>query len=92
MFNFLVAVIIGLATFVAGLASYWLVSDFPETASFLDETEKKFVVARLQTDQKHSAAGEGLNWRPIIQCFLDWKTWVGSIAYMGCDGALYSFS
>ncbi|CBQ73100.1 related to allantoate permease [Sporisorium reilianum SRZ2] len=85
-------IIIALVTFLAGVASYWLCVDFPDTASFLSDAERRAVIYRLQQDQQFSAAGEGLKWANVWKAFLDWKTWVGLTAYAGCDGPLYAFS
>jgi len=38
----------GIATVIVALASYFLLYDFPETASFLTEEERAFVVFRLK--------------------------------------------
>ena len=68
----------GLITVVAGAASFWIIQDFPDTAKFLTEEERTFVVRRLQADSQHSAAGEDLRWHYIWRSLLDWKTWIGS--------------
>ncbi|EEC00021.1 hypothetical protein MPER_00139, partial [Moniliophthora perniciosa FA553] len=68
----------GLATVVAGVLSFWIIQDFPDTAKFLSETERTVVVRRLQDDDQISAAGEELRWKYIKMGSLDWKTWVGS--------------
>ncbi|TKY85821.1 hypothetical protein EX895_005362 [Sporisorium graminicola] len=85
-------IIIGLLTFLAGVLSYWLCVDFPDTASFLTDSERRAVIYRLQQDQQFSAAGEGFRWANVWKAFLDWKTWVGMGAYIGCDAPLYAFS
>ncbi|THH06942.1 hypothetical protein EW145_g3739 [Phellinidium pouzarii] len=51
-------IIEGLFTVVIAIASFWVVQDFPETAKFLTEEERAFVINRLQSDQQHSAGGE----------------------------------
>jgi len=73
------SVIEGLATVVAGVLSFWIVQDFPDSAKFLTEAERTVVVRRLQNDDQFSAAGENLRWKYIFQSLLDWKTWVGSM-------------
>lgn len=85
-------ILIGLATFVCGVLSIWLVHDFPDTARFLSEPERKLVIDRLQADQKFSAGGEGFQWNQIVKASIDWKTWIGALCYMGVDGPLYAFS
>jgi len=82
----------GLATVLAGAASFFIIQDFPDNAKFLKEDERAFVIKRLQADDQFSAAGETLRWKYIWQSLIDWKTWVGMILYMGADGPLYAFS
>ena len=68
----------GLVTVVAGAASFFIIQDFPDTAKFLTEEERTFVIRRLQEDDQYSAAGENLKSKYLWQSVLDWKTWVGS--------------
>lgn len=82
----------GLATVVAGVASFWIIQDFPDTAKFLSDAERTVVVRRLQGDDQFSAAGEKLRMKYIWMSFKDWKTWVGMMVYAGCDMPLYAFS
>ncbi|KAL8287660.1 hypothetical protein RQP46_003518 [Phenoliferia psychrophenolica] len=76
----------GLVTIVIGVLSFWMVVDF------LTPKERDMVVRRLQEDEQFSAAGEGFQWKSIIDSLRDWRTWVGMGAYMGVDGPLYAFS
>ncbi|KAJ7091470.1 MFS general substrate transporter [Mycena belliarum] len=82
----------GLATVVAGAASFFIIQDFPDTAKFLTEAERTLVIRRLQSDDQFSAAGETLKWKYIWKSLLDWKTWIGMVIYMGADMPLYAFS
>ncbi|KAL5513328.1 hypothetical protein ACEPAH_3727 [Sanghuangporus vaninii] len=82
----------GLATVVAGVASFFIIQDFPDTARFLSEKERVFVIRRLQGDDQYSAAGEKLRWHYIRESLLDVKTWIGMLLYAGVDGPLYGFS
>ncbi|KAF7356463.1 High-affinity nicotinic acid transporter [Mycena venus] len=82
----------GLATVLAGAASFWIIQDFPDTAKFLTEAERTVVIRRLQSDDQFSAAGENLKWKYIWKSLLDWKTWVGMAIYVGADMPLYAFS
>ncbi|KAF8226835.1 MFS general substrate transporter [Tricholoma matsutake] len=82
----------GLVTVLAGVASFWIIQDFPDTAKFLTETERTVVIRRLQGDDQFSAAGENLKLKYIWKSLVDWKTWVGMIVYTGGDGPLYAFS
>ncbi|KAK2462729.1 hypothetical protein APHAL10511_005247 [Amanita phalloides] len=85
-------IIEGLTTVVAGAASFWIIQDFPDTAKFLTDKERVFIVRRLQGDDQFSAGGENLKWKYIKQSILDWKTWIGMFVYAGSDMPLYAFS
>ena len=73
----------GLVTVVAGAASFFLIQDFPESARFLSEKERAFVIRRLQTDDLFSAGGEQLEWKNVRKSLLDWKTWLGAGVMIG---------
>ena len=68
----------GLATFLAGAASFWIIQDFPDTAKFLTEAERIAIIHRLQSDNQFSAGGETFKLKYILKSILDWKTWIGS--------------
>ncbi|KAF9474103.1 MFS general substrate transporter [Pholiota conissans] len=82
----------GLATIVVAFASYWVIQDFPTTAKFLTEKERRFVVRRLKQDMRLSAGGEHFQLKYVRQSLADWKTWIAMGIYMGFDGPLYAFS
>jgi hypothetical protein len=46
---------------------------------------------RLRAEQP-SVAGEKFTWAAVGKGFVDWKTWVGSLMYIGVDAPLYAFS
>ena len=74
----IIVVLEGLATFLAGAASFWIIQDFPDTAKFLTEAERTVVIRRLQVDDQFSAAGENFKVRYIFKSLADWKTWIAS--------------
>ncbi|KIY49917.1 MFS general substrate transporter [Fistulina hepatica ATCC 64428] len=82
----------GLATVLAGTASFWMIQDFPDTAKFLTPEERVAVIRRLQNDDQFSAAGESFKIRYIWMSIRDWKTWIGMIVYAGSDMPLYAFA
>lgn len=85
-------IVIGLATFVSGILSFWLVADFPDTAKFLSEKERAYVIAKLQENQQYSAAGEKFTWNSFWKACFDPLTPLALLIYMGIDGPLYAFS
>jgi sugar phosphate permease len=60
----------GLATVVAGFLSFWIIQDFPDNAKFLSDAERTVVIRRLQSDNQHSAAGEKLKMKYILQSLI----------------------
>lgn len=82
----------GLATVLVGIASYWLVHDFPDDAKFLSEPERQRVIRRLKADNQSSAEHEEFKMSYFWASVKDWKTWAFAVIYMGCDGPLYAFS
>ncbi|KAG1817768.1 MFS general substrate transporter [Suillus variegatus] len=69
----------GLFIVLCAVASYWIVSNFPETAGFLTKEEVwVFVIRRLRDDMQFSAGGEAFQARYIWQSLRDWKTYLAS--------------
>lgn len=81
----------GLLTIIIGVASFWMVYDFPGEATFLSEEERLLVHRRLRADGQSSADHEGFEWIFFWASLKDWKTYTSGLIYMGCAGGLYSF-
>lgn len=85
----------GIATVVAAIAAFFLLHDFPETAKFLTEEERAFVVFRLKYQGQSAKLGGGggggaqvaqadeFQWKYVRQAFLDWQIWVNIFVYWG---------
>lgn len=84
-------IIEGLVTVAAGIASWWLVFDWPETARFLSADDKIRVQRRLVADRQGKTA-EGFDKRYMYEALKDWKTYGYMVIYMGCLVPLYAFS
>lgn len=82
----------GLATILIGIASYWMVHDFPDEAKFLSDEDRARVLRRLKADKQSSAQHESFQMKYFWASVRDWKTWCFAIIYMGADMALYAFS
>ncbi|KAH7885894.1 major facilitator superfamily domain-containing protein [Phlebopus sp. FC_14] len=82
----------GLFTILCATVSYWVIDDFPETAKFLTDAERIFVIRRLRADMQFSAGGEQFELKYIRQSLTDWKTYLAMGIYMGFDGPLFAFS
>lgn len=82
----------GIATVLVGVASFWMVFDFPDEAHFLSDIDRQRVLRRLKADQQSSAEHENFKMEYFWASVKDWKTWLYAIIYMGADGPLYAFS
>ncbi|KAF1814395.1 MFS nicotinic acid transporter-like protein Tna1 [Eremomyces bilateralis CBS 781.70] len=82
----------GLASICFGIASYWMVQDFPSDATFLDEKEKLRVLRRLRADKQASSKHEKYHNTFAKQALSDWKTYLFMIIYGGSAGSLYAYS
>lgn len=74
----------GLGTILVGIASLWLVHDFPDTAHFLSDIDRERVIRRLKTDKQSSAKHEDFKMRYFWEAIKDWKTYTSMLVYMGC--------
>lgn len=70
-------IIEGLLTFVVALAAYYLMQDYPDTAGFLTEKERREVKRRLENDRDFLA--DEYNTKFIWQALKDWKIYVFSL-------------
>lgn len=84
-------IIEGLVTVVVGLVCWWMVFDWPDTASFLSPDDRIRVQRRLILDRQGRTA-EDYDKRYIFAAMKDWKTYGFMVIYMGCLTPLYAFS
>lgn len=78
----------GIATVLVAFASFWLLHDFPETAAFLTEDERAFVVYRLRYQGQSAGAAQvaqadEFRWKYVGQAFADWQIWANVFVYWG---------
>ena len=85
-------IIYGLATVLIGVASFFMVHDFPDRARFLTPSDKARVLRRLKADKQSSAEHESFKMKYFWAAVQDPKTYLSCMVYMGTDGALYAFS
>ncbi|KAI2613738.1 MFS general substrate transporter [Hypoxylon fragiforme] len=91
----------GLGTIIIAILAFFVLHDFPETASFLTEKERQFVVYRLKYQgQLHGkeeghlrvAQAEEFEWKYVFAAFKDWQIWVNIVVYWGVVCPLYGIS
>lgn len=82
----------GILTVVVAVVAYFLLYDFPETATFLTKEERAFVMYRLKyqgqvnatpADAIGVAQSEEFQWKYVWQAFKDWQIYVNVFVYWG---------
>ncbi|KAL4756727.1 major facilitator superfamily domain-containing protein [Aspergillus foveolatus] len=92
----------GILTVLVGVIAPFAMYDFPETATFLTEEERKYVIYALRTQtpgQDTVRAGgdvveEQAKFRPryVLDALTDWQIYVGLFMYWGITCPLYGIS
>ncbi|KAH0369213.1 high-affinity nicotinic acid transporter, partial [Aureobasidium melanogenum] len=80
----------GLLTFIVAIVAFFYMNDYPQTAKFLSETEKKEISRRLEEDRSSLADEYGTKY--FMHAIKDWKIWVHMFITFGIYTPLYSFS
>ncbi|KAI2784535.1 MFS general substrate transporter [Daldinia loculata] len=89
----------GIATILVAILAFFVLYDFPETASFLTEKERAFIVFRLKyqgqlqgKESPHVAQAEEFEWKYVLAAFKDWQIWVNLFVYWGVVCPVYGIS
>ncbi|KAK4238961.1 major facilitator superfamily domain-containing protein [Achaetomium macrosporum] len=89
----------GIATVLVAIVAFFAVYDFPETAGFLTEEERAFVVYRLKYQgqirdpgRAQVAQADAFKWKYVAQGFMDWQIWANIVVYWGIVCPLYGIS
>ncbi|KAI5781445.1 major facilitator superfamily domain-containing protein [Geopyxis carbonaria] len=80
----------GLATLVVAAGAKWIINDYPETATFLDNEERVEVVSRLKLDR--TSLADEYHIKYFYNALKDWKIYVHMFITIGIYTPLYSFS
>lgn len=78
-------------TVLVAIIAYFTLYDFPETANFLTEEERAFVVYRLKYQGASDTTINGVRvaqddtfqWKFVKSAFLDWQIWTNIWVYWG---------
>ena len=71
----------GIITFIVAIAAFFVMNDYPSTAKFLTETEKKEVARRLEEDR--SSLADEFDMKYFWHALQDWKIWVHMLITIG---------
>ncbi|KAF7346346.1 MFS general substrate transporter [Mycena sanguinolenta] len=81
----------GIITVTVSLLAYFVVPTWPQRATFLTETERARLLARLKFDSD-SAREEKFEWFFVFQAFTDHLVWAYALLFHGFAFVLYSLS
>ncbi|KAI4139435.1 MAG: hypothetical protein LQ341_004223 [Variospora aurantia] len=87
----------GILTVVVAIIAYFTIYNFPETAEFLTEPERAWVVHRLRyqgskDSSQMVAESEHFKWKYVREAFTDWQIYLGLWMYWGIVCPLYGTS
>jgi len=80
--NMLSFILEGIATVLIAISAFFVLYDFPDTASFLTIEERAWVVHRLKYQGSEGsgqmvAETEGFKWQYVKAAFSDWQIYLG---------------
>ncbi|KAI0731136.1 MFS nicotinic acid transporter-like protein Tna1 [Earliella scabrosa] len=84
-------IIEGLLTVVVSLFAYRFIVNYPTTAPFLTEPERKVVQDRLRADSDATAA-EPFSWDAVVRALKDPKCWLYGLTFHTLSLPLYTLS
>ncbi|CAG8179825.1 unnamed protein product [Penicillium salamii] len=78
----------GLLTVFVALVAPFSIHDSPETATFLTEKERQFVIHSLRIQNSSDShemvvKDDKFQWRYVYDAFTDWQIWLGLFMYWG---------
>ncbi|KAI9170792.1 transporter [Paramyrothecium foliicola] len=92
----------GIVTVLVAFIAFYALYDFPETAGFLTEEERAFVVFRLKYQSQVSRGKQSIerkvpealefSWSYVWSAFKDWQIWVNIFVYWAIVCPLYGIS
>ncbi|KAJ5673849.1 hypothetical protein N7462_009288 [Penicillium macrosclerotiorum] len=82
----------GIATVLFGILIWFLLPDFPETAKWLTEREKKFIQARLPSNSPRANEGN-FKFREVVDSLKDIRLWLFTLIWatftVGTNGVTF---
>ncbi|KAK1993379.1 major facilitator superfamily transporter [Colletotrichum falcatum] len=81
----------GIATVVIAIGAYWFIQNYPDTAEFVSEEERRFIRARLAADSD-ATHDEEFAWGNAAEAVRDPKCWLYGLAFHTMSLPLYTFS
>ncbi|KAG6375167.1 major facilitator superfamily domain-containing protein [Boletus reticuloceps] len=80
----------GLATMIIAFGAFFFMHDYPETASFLTEVERRNIIGLLKDDSQNLATHYDFQF--VLQALKDYKTYIQSGLLIGLIVPVYSIA
>lgn len=90
-------IIEGLATVVVAVWAFFALYDFPDTAKFLTDDERAFIIFKLKYQGQITADGDDrprvpetdeFKWEYVWGAFKDWQIWANLFVFWGVSSSL----
>ncbi|CAH0032475.1 unnamed protein product [Clonostachys rhizophaga] len=81
----------GIATVLISIAAYWFIQNYPDTAKFITDEERKFIHSRLAADSD-ATHQEKFEWAQVVEALKDVKCWLYGLGFHTMSLPLYTFS
>ncbi|CCL99900.1 uncharacterized protein FIBRA_01925 [Fibroporia radiculosa] len=85
-------IIEGIATVIVGFISFFILVDFPDTATFLTPEERAYVIWTKKYDNSSVGEEEHFELRHLIAAFTDWQIWLQILVYFSIVMPLYGIT
>ncbi|KAL5362166.1 MFS general substrate transporter [Aspergillus floccosus] len=86
----------GIATVLVAVAAHFVIQDYPDTAKFLTEEERSWVLHRLRTQysdgQTVYSENERFKWKYVRDALTDWQVYLAIIVWYGIVCPMYGVS
>ncbi|KAH9835015.1 MFS general substrate transporter [Rhodofomes roseus] len=82
----------GILTAIVGVAACFILVDFPDTAKFLTEEERAFLIFKKKYDNSSVGEEERFELQHLKAAVLDWQIWMQIMVYFGIVVPLYGIS
>ncbi|KAL8732373.1 MAG: hypothetical protein Q9166_002771 [cf. Caloplaca sp. 2 TL-2023] len=87
-----ILIIEGLPSVVLGIATWFLLADSPETASYLSSEEKHLMQFRRSRQTGQTQSAQKLHKADVYKAMKDWKVYAFCAGQYGTDTMLYGYS
>ncbi|TFK32744.1 MFS general substrate transporter [Crucibulum laeve] len=82
----------GIMTVAVGILAFFVLVDFPVTASFLTPEERAFIVYKKKYDNSSVGEEEHFEMRHLRAALTDWQIWLHILIYMSVVVPLYGIT